>query len=219
MSRPRQTADPLTVPSLFSRRLPLGRPPIRNASPRSPMEGRGRDSGRQDNLPQTHATRLGGITRLLRIRLPRLRAQPPHPFPQQEAHLAMTPHDLFRRIHVCFLFRRIPLGRPPARAKDHHHDVERGGRIAGTPRHAPDQTVHRSRRDELSSSLFFTGVCATNSTSTCSPYGSRNGTDLTALPTPSGWPCDCNGRAKSPHAQHHKALLTARLRDDVVHLP
>ena len=54
------------------------------------MEGRGRDPGRQDNPSQTHATRLGGITRLLRIRLPRLRAQPPHPSPQKEAHLEMT---------------------------------------------------------------------------------------------------------------------------------
>ena len=182
------------------------------------MEGRGRDPGRQDNPPQTHATRLGGITRLLRIRLPCLRAQPPHPSPQQEAHLAMTPHDLFRRIHV-FLIRRIALGLPPARAKNHHHDVERGGRIAGTPRHAPEQTVHRSRRDGRPP--LFSSLRSVRQTPPRPAPRMDRGTVRTSPPSqrPLDGPAIVTGGQSPTHTQHHKALLTTRLRDDVVHLP
>ena len=183
------------------------------------MEGRGRDPGRQDNPPQMHATRLGGITRLLLIRLPRLRAQPPHPSPQQEAHLAMTPHDLFRRIHVCFLFRRIPLGRPPARAKNNHHDVERGGRIAGVPRHAPEQTVHRSRRDEHPP-LFSSLRSVRQTPPRPAPRMARGTVRTTPHPQrPLDGPAIATGGQSPTHAEHPKALLTTRLRDDVVHLP
>ena len=54
------------------------------------MEGRGRDPGRQDRPPKTHATRLQGIKRLLHTRLLSLRVQPPYHSPQHEAHLEMT---------------------------------------------------------------------------------------------------------------------------------
>ena len=144
--------SPLTSHLLSPRRLPLARPPARAANHGHDVERGGRDPGRPDSPPQTHATRLQGIKRLLHTRLLSLRAQPPYHSPQHEAHLEMTRLAPKRPLSLdsclLFLFRRILLGHSTPGDPSPDMDLERGGQIAGSQRHTPEKTVHRSRRDE-----------------------------------------------------------------------
>ena len=174
------------------------------------MEGRGRDPGRQDRPPKTHATRLQGIKRLLHTRLLSLRAQPPYHSPQHEAHLEMTrlaPQTAsFVGFMPCFFISQksywdvLPDPSPDL-------DLERGGRIAGSQRYTPEKTVHRSRRDEHPQ--LFPLLWPVRSTPPRPDPRMVQGTVRTS-PHPQrhlDGPAVATGGQTPTHAQHHKVLL------------
>ena len=137
-SLPGQTADPLTSPPFFFPQTPSGTSSPPKCKP-SFSNGRTRPRSRTPRQPTTSACNSSWRNYAPPSYSTASPAGATTPsFSSTGGAPGDDPHGLFRR---------IPLGPPPTRANNHHHDVERGGRIAGTPRHTPEQTVHRSRRD------------------------------------------------------------------------
>ena len=111
----------------------LGCPPARITRHDPPMEGRLRDTRRQSHA-QTQAERcFEGFVVLRPLSLVR---------PKSSRCVSTMAHVSPLTSHLLSP-RRLPLGRPPARAANHGHDVEGRGRDPGCPDSPPQTHVTR----------------------------------------------------------------------------
>ena len=103
--------------------------------------------------------------------------------------------------------RRLPLGHSTPGDPSPDMDLERGSRIAGSQRHTPEKTVHRSRRDEHPQ--LFCLLWPVRSTPPRPDPRMVRGTVRTS-PHPQrllDGPAVATGGQAPTHSQHHKALL------------